>query len=78
MKGNCLAAGVIYQAEVTSASEPTAKRYIGMTSNSFKLRYNNHQKSFNDQKYSNFQNTFGKGNDDHPVITWSILKRATP
>ena len=79
MKGNCLAAGVIYQAEVTSASEPTAKRYIGMTSNSFKLRYNNHQKSFNDQKYSNFQNTFGKGNDDHPVITLrSILKRATP
>ena len=42
------------QAEVsTTDQDQTKKTYIGMTSNKFKQRYRNHEKSFNNEKYKN-------------------------
>ena len=45
---SCLATNVIYKAEVITTDDMSKKRYIGMTAGPFKLRYNNHKKSFRD------------------------------
>ena len=50
---NCLATNVIYKAEVTTTDNAETKKYIGMTSNEFKVRYRNHTKSFREEKHSN-------------------------
>ena len=42
----------IYKAEVTTTDNAKTKKYIGMTSNEFKVRYRNHTKSFRDEKHS--------------------------
>ena len=52
LQGNCLAFNIVYKAEI-STSDNEKKIYIGMTSNSFKKRYRNHQKSFINKEYKN-------------------------
>ena len=52
LRGNCLNGNLIYQADVTTADNRTAIKYLGMTANPFKTRYNNHKKSFRNAKYS--------------------------
>ena len=53
----------IYKAEVTTTDNAKTKKYIGMTSNEFKVRYRNHTKSVsatrNTQMKQNYLNTFG-------------------
>ena len=64
--GHCLAKAVIYKATVSSRTSKVSKspsngnndsveyaEYIGLASNSFKERYNNHQQSFRHEKYRN-------------------------
>ena len=80
--GNCLATGVIYYTEVRSVDRPITKRYNGVTTNNFKRHFNNHEKSFLDEKYSNETELSKyvwelKRNDKPFTINWSILKRAT-
>ena len=49
LHGKCLATAVVYKATVTS--DNTSKSYIGLVGGSFKLRYNNHTKSFRNKRY---------------------------
>ena len=79
---NCLATNVIYKAKVTTTDNAETKKYIGMTSNEFKVRYRNHTKSFRDKKHSNETELskyiwdLKKGRRNFS-LKWSILKRAT-
>ena len=49
----CLTKDLIYQAEVTTKDQSDRKTYIGMTSTTFKDRYRNHKRSFDDIKHEN-------------------------
>ena len=51
MDKNCQADSIIYQAEVTT--EDSQETYVGLCDTEFKLRYNNHQCSFNHERYRN-------------------------
>ena len=78
---NCLANNVVYKAEVKD-NEGDIKEYVGMTSTTFKERYSNHKKSFEDPRYAkstelskhiwNLKNMKRSYN-----IKWTILKRST-
>ena len=48
LDGKCRTKNVIYQAEVKSDSGK--ETYIGLTSNEFKTRYNNHKSTFRHNK----------------------------
>ena len=81
LKGNCLADGITYQANVTTTDGTITKQYIGMTANSFKQRYSNHLKSFRNEKYANETELSKyiwdlKGKNIPFSLTWSVLKRA--
>lgn len=47
MGRNCLKESVVYQANVTTEDNNPTKTYMGLTENSFKIRYANHKASFN-------------------------------
>ena len=49
----CLTKDLIYQAEVTTEDQSDRKTYTGMTATTFKDRYRNHKKSFDDIKHEN-------------------------
>ena len=49
----CLTKDLIYQAEVITKEDNDIKTYIGMTAKTFKDRYRNHKKSFEDIKHEN-------------------------
>ena len=79
LPGNCLATNVIYKAEVTTTNDMSKKHYIGMTAGPFKLRYNNHMKSFRDPEHAKdtvLSNYIWKlKNDAHQFsVKWSIFK----
>jgi hypothetical protein len=44
----CLTKDLVYQAKVKTKDNNDIKTYIGMTATTFKERYRNHKKSFND------------------------------
>jgi hypothetical protein len=48
--GKCLASAIVYKATVISPGSDT-KSYVGLSGGEFKLRYNNHTKSFRHEKY---------------------------
>ena len=52
LNGKCLTESVVYQATITtSEAVPKVHTYIGNTSNDFKERFRNHEKSFNHYRY---------------------------
>ena len=51
LEGNCLAKGIVYQAQVTAAGK--TETYVGLTSTEFKARFRNHQMSFNNDTRNN-------------------------
>ena len=69
-------------AEISTSNNNEKKIYIGMTSNSFKQRYRNHQKSFINKEYKNETELskfiWGlKLKKRRFTLSWSILSRAT-
>ena len=79
--GKCMTNNVIYKAEVTTTDNQTTKQYVGMTSNAFKNRFRNHQKSFRDKKHQNETELSKfiwslKEKKKEFEVKWSILKRA--
>ena len=81
LKGNCLAEGIIYQANVTTTDGTNTKQYIGMAANSFKQRYSNHLKSFRNEKYAKqmelSKHIWDLKRKNMPFsLTWSVLNRA--
>ncbi|MCP3849480.1 MAG: hypothetical protein GY694_04465 [Gammaproteobacteria bacterium] len=76
--GNCCAEKIVYQATVKHDDGKTAV-YIGCTESSFKMRFNNHKKSFRQEKYKN-ETTLSKylwenNANTTPNIEWKILKK---
>ena len=51
LEGNCLSKGIVYQAQVMSASK--TETYVGLTATEFKARFRNHQVSFNNETRKN-------------------------
>ena len=49
----CLTKDLVYQAEVITKEDNDIKTYIGMTATTFKDRYRNNKKSFEDIKHEN-------------------------
>ena len=53
LKNNCLTSSVVYNANVTTGSDPIGKNYIGLREGTFKQRYTQHKLSFRNRNYSN-------------------------
>ena len=54
LDGHCLSKGVLYQGKLsTSITNYDNKVYHGISQHPFKLRYNNHNKAFNNIRYKN-------------------------
>ena len=81
LDGRCQEKCIVYKAEVDNNKE--SKVYYGMCEDTFKLRFNNHQKSFRNQKYEN-ETALSKyvwknrDRDEEVKIKWSIEKKAFP
>ena len=81
LKGKCQTESLVYKATVTSPDNTVAE-YIGQSSTSFKIRFNNHTSSFRNQRYSkntalssHFWNVKEIFNQP-PTIDWSIMSLA--
>ena len=48
LQGNCLSSSIIYKADIVQSAKTSS--YIGLSSNAFKERFNNHVSSFNNEK----------------------------
>ena len=81
LEGNCLSKGIVYQAQVTSASK--TETYVGLTATEFKARFRNHQVSFNNETRKNDTELSKhiwrlKSKEQHFTIKWKILAKAKP
>ena len=81
LDGLCLTTNAIYKATVTTDIPQETRTYIGLTENSFKTRYTNHNKSFRHRKYENETELSKhiwqlKDQGKEFVIKWSIIKTA--
>ena len=80
VEGKCLEQNVIYKATVIEESNNNHRFYIGLTSNSFKTRFNQHQSSFrlenkrNTTTLSNYIWTLKENNREFR-IAWEILRK---
>ena len=80
LNNKCLTSNVIYEARISSTSNNNFKTYIGATEGTFKKRYANHKKSFNNLKYKNdteLPKEFWtiKQRNEIPTVNWSIKKK---
>ena len=80
LSGYCLTKSIIYKAEVIDEEEQTST-YIGLASNDFKERYNNHMNSFKHQKLKDSTALSAhiwnlKGQNKMFSVKWSILATA--
>ena len=81
LDGQCLTSGVIYQATVTRQDTQKTETYIGLTENTFKIRYNAHTNSF---RHSNKRNATTLSNHiwtlkDENIsynLKWKIIAKA--
>ena len=75
--GKCCSNKVIYQATVHHTNGSSAE-YVGMTEPPFKLRYGNHKKSFQHEKYKSETTlssyVWDQGLNPTPNISWRFLK----
>ena len=79
LNGQCLQKSVVYQANVDCRN--TVKTYYGLTENTFKARWNNHQSNLRNTEQSHktsLSSYVWKCKNDHlePKITWSIKAKA--
>ena len=81
--GQCLTKSIIYQATVTTNDNKPDQTYVGLTSNAFKTRFNNHKNSFkyrrkkHSTELSNYVWDLKDNNVEFNII-WKILKQAKP
>ena len=80
LNGQCQIKGVVYQATVTRHDNNKEETYIGLTENTFKIRYNQHTHSFrhdqnrNQTALSKYIWTLKDKNIDY-TIEWGIVAR---
>ena len=80
LNGNCLVRSVVYKAQITSDNGKVVKNHIGMTAGPFKLRYSNHLKSLNNERYSTETELSKyawslKSQNKSFRIKWSVMKQ---
>ena len=81
LKGQCQKQNIIYQAEVKS--DNVTETYIGLTSTTFKSRFNNHKSSFNNEgkklstELSKYIWSLKESNREF-TVTWKIVCHARP
>ena len=71
LKNNCLTLSVVYNANVTTESDPTGKNYIGLTEETFKQRYTNTiflLGTETTQTARNYQNMSGNSKTTTPIL----------
>ena len=78
--GKCCTPNVVYQATVSHEGRKKAN-YIGSTETEFKLRYNNHTKSFRNSKYQSETTlstyVWDKKLNPNPKIKWTFIKKCS-
>ena len=84
LNGFCLEGNIVYQGTVTS-NEINYKphHYLGIAEESFKSRFNNHKKSFNNEYYRNETELAKeiwkiKSKNYTPTISWKIVRKCLP
>ena len=83
LNGLCQTPEIIYQATVTRQDNNNKETYIGLTSNTFKTRYNAHTSSFNNNRQRNATTLSRhiwslKDSGTEYEITWKIVDRGKP
>ena len=81
LNGNCQVKCIVYKAAVITESESLV--YYGASEGDFKMRYNNHTKSFRHRKYENDTELSKclwklKDEDTEFNLSWSIATHASP
>jgi len=81
LDNKCLTKSLIYQATVTTDNHRPPATYIGLTENTFKIRFNNHTASFqHPQKRTNTELSKYiwnlKESNIRYTINWKVIKRA--
>ena len=79
LSGKCLSTAIVYRAEVNCDNDTFS--YIGLTGGTFKMRYNNHTKSFRHKTHSNDTELSKfiwqlKDKEKEFSISWSIVKQS--
>ena len=82
LDGNCLQNAVVYRADI-SPEEGVNKYYVGLTEQSFKGRWADHNSSLRNIRYKTKSKlstyVWNKREENtEPNIKWSILKKCTP
>ena len=83
LKGKYLQDQVIYKCTVKSAEDEEEARYIGLTENTFKTRWNQHNFTFrhedkaNSTELSKYVWSLQK-RDKQPLLSWEIIDHARP
>ena len=83
LEGQCKKSNVIYQATVTSHDTGASETYTGLTSNSWKIRYGNHNASFNKRELETHTELSKhiwnlKDRSVNYSISWKILAQGQP
>ena len=81
LQNECLTPQIVYKAIVSNDQNNEVKQYIGLTSNTFKERYNGHNTSFRSEKYrketelSKYVWELKDQGINNYTINWSIVKQ---
>ena len=83
LQNKCQTKGIIYQATVTRQDNMTVETYIGLTANSFKSRFNNHNSNSNNFEQRNATTLSEhiwnlQDKDIRYTINWKIISKAKP
>ena len=83
LKGNCLQEQVIYKCTITSSESQEEAKYIGLTENSFKTRWNQHNFTFRHEDKANSTELSKhiwslQKQDIQPILSWEIIDHARP
>ena len=83
LNGNCLAKHVVYSCNVKTSESEDGLYYIGLTENSFKERWYQHNNTFKNQQKANSTELSKhiwslKENNTTPTLSWEIIDRARP
>ena len=83
LQGKCLQESVVYQATVTQEDTKEINKYIGITENQFKTRYNQHNSSFrlhHKRSSTALSEHIWKLKEENTKfnVTWEILEHAQP
>ena len=83
LEGNCLDQQLIYQCTVKSSDNDVGVKYIGLTENTFKTRWNTHKHTFRYEEKANSTElskyVWGlQRKNITPILSWKVIDHARP